>query len=467
MLDLYTASRDDLIRVVLEQREVIARLEAQLAQQQREVATVQGTAQQLAQRVGELAQRVRESEGRRPGRPPGPAGPAPSPDTPAPPKPPRKKRRHNAARRRMAPTARVVHALEDCPACGCRLAGGTVARTREVVEVRPTPVQVTEHVYLRRRCPRCRQRRTPRVDLAGEALGRQRLGLNLVSLVATLREEGRLPLRTIQWYLDTFHALHLSVGGLAGVLRRAARQGAALAEGIRHQIRGSPVVHVDETGWRENGQGGSVWTFSTPEARYFVRRGRHKEVVDEVLGERFDGVLVSDFYAAYDHYPGVQQRCWTHLLRAVHDLRVAHPADPAVGQWAAGLHDLYTRAVACAQGEAAPAARRQAQRRFEQEALALCRPYREAPAAPQRTLCQRVARYLPALFEFVVDPRLPATNNAAERSLRHLVTSRKISGGTRSAEGSATKMALATLFGTWRAEGRNPFAACRAMLTAH
>ena len=458
MLDLYTASRDDLIRLVLEQREALARQDAQLAQQQRELAAVQATAQQLAQRVGELAQRVRELEGRRPVRPP---------DTPAPPKPPRKKRRHNAARRRMTPTAQVVHAVATCPACGVRLAGGRVRHTREVIEVTPTPVTVTEHVYLARRCPRCRQHWAPRVELAGAVLGRQRLGVGLVSLVATLREEGRLPLRTIQWYLDTCHTLHLSVGGLVKVLKRVAAQGADVVAGIRNQIRGSPVVNVDETGWRENGQHGSVWTFATPEARYFVRRGRHKEVVDEVLGERFDGALVSDFYAAYDHYPGVQQRCWTHLLREVHDLRVGHAGDAALAAWAAGLHDLYTRAVACAQGEATPAARRQAQRRFEQEALALCRPYLAAAEAPQRTLCQRVAKYLPALFEFVVDPRIPATNNAAERSLRHLVTSRKISGGTRSGEGSDTKMALATLFGTWRAEGQNPFAACRAMLTAH
>ena len=65
-----------------------------------------------------------------------------------------------------------------------------------------------------------------------------------------------------------------------------------------------------------------------------------------------------------------------------------------------------------------------------------------------------------------MDPRIPATNNAAERALRHLVTSRKISGGTRSGEGSDTKMTLATLVGTWRAEGRTPFTACHEMLAA-
>ena len=68
---------------------------------------------------------------------------------------------------------------------------------------------------------------------------------------------------------------------------------------VLERIRGSPVVHADETGWREDGVNGYVWTFSTPTDRYFVRRGRGKKVVDEVLGESFDGVLVSDFYAAY------------------------------------------------------------------------------------------------------------------------------------------------------------------------
>ena len=67
-------------------------------------------------------------------------------------------------------------------------------------------------------------------------------------------------------------------------------------------LRWTNVVHADETGWRENGVNGYVWTFSTPTERYFLRRGKGKEVVDEALGEFFSGVLVSDFYAAYHHY---------------------------------------------------------------------------------------------------------------------------------------------------------------------
>jgi transposase len=78
----------------------------------------------------------------------------------------------------------------------------------------------------------------------------------------------------------------------------------------------------------------------------------------------------------------------------------------------------------------------------------------------------RMAKHLHELFVFVREPAVPADNNEAERALRHVVTSRKISGGTRSAAGSATKMALTSLFGTWRRRDINPFTACRALLVS-
>ncbi len=79
---------------------------------------------------------------------------------------------------------------------------------------------------------------------------------------------------------------------------------------------------------------------------------------------------------------------------------------------------------------------------------------------------EAMAKHLHELFVFVVEPLVPPDNNRAERSLRHLVTSRKISGGTRSAAGSAAKMTLATLFGTWRLRGENPYTACRALFVS-
>ena len=67
----------------------------------------------------------------------------------------------------------------------------------------------------------------------------------------------------------------------------------------------------------------------------------------------------------------------------------------------------------------------------------------------------------------MAEPDVPADNNPAERSLRHLVISRKVSGYcTRSEQGTESKMALASIFGTWRAQGLNPLAACRQLLVS-
>ena len=150
----------------------------------------------------------------------------------------------------------------------------------------------------------------------------QHWGANLISRIATLREAGRLPIRSIQWYLRTVHQLRRSVEAIVSTIHQTAQQAQPAVAGMVDRIRASPVVHAAETGWREDGANGYVWTFSTPTERYFLRRGRGKAVVDEALGESFSGVLVSgvlvsDCYAAYHHYDGPKQRCWAHLLRDI------------------------------------------------------------------------------------------------------------------------------------------------------
>ena len=81
-------------------------------------------------------------------------------------------------------------------------------------------------------------------------------------------------------------------------------------------------------------------------------------------------------------------------------------------------------------------------------------------------LCARIDRYQAELFTFVADPAVPPTNNAAERALRPLVVARKISGGTRSARGSATRMVLQSLVATWELRGLDPVAEFVALLRA-
>ena len=162
---------------------------------------------------------------------------------------------------------------------------------------------------------------------------------------------------------------------------------------------------------REDGVNGYVWTFSTPTERYFVRRGRDKGVVDEVLGESFDGVLVSDFYAAHNHYPGLKQRCWVHLLRDINELKALYPEDAGLIRWAGAVRQIYDRAKAYAEAGVPVASGfhrsvSAAQLKFEEQLLSLCRPFSNEDAAPQSKLCRRIERFIKELFVFVSHPQM-------------------------------------------------------------
>lgn len=450
-IDLASASRDSLLALIAEQQTALAQYEQVIAQQHEQIA-------QLHERVEALQARLMPSGGSSPM-----PGLKPAATRKAPRNESRKRRSQGSARRRSIPTETVTHAVERCPDCGTALAGGWVKRTRQVIELPPVqPVRVVEHQFIARACPHCRKRHVAKAALGSVVLGKQRFGIGLVSLILTLREAGRLPLETIQWYLQTLHQLDLSVGGIARVIEQAATHVEPTVQAIQEQVRASPVVCADETGWREDGVNGYVWTFSTPTEQYLLRRGRNKEVVDEVLGPTFSGVLVSDFYAAYHHYPGIHQRCWAHLLRDNHDLTTAFPQDEALRTWATAVHTLYQDATTFTSSD--ERTRLQKQRELEGRLLALCQPFLIDETAVQGKLCRRIERHLKELFVFVADPQVPPTNNLAERSLRHLVTSRKISGGTRSAEGTTAKMTWATLFGTWRLRGLHPLDQCRQRL---
>lgn len=468
MLDLYHATRDELIRTIHAQQAELAERDRRLAVLERQVAAQQATIGRLTAQLGALVATDEGVDGP-PGPPQGMPGLKPT-EASAREAQPRRKRARNTARHRMTATDRVDHALTACPACGAPLAGGTVKRTREVLEIPPPTLIVTEHVYVERRCPDCGKRCVPGPGLDGLVAGRSRLGNRLVSLIAVLREQARLPFATLQSVLGTLYGLHLSVGALVGAVQRLATAGETAMADLTAHVRASPVVHADETGWREDGHNGYVWTFSTPQHRLFLRDTREKRVLTETLGEDFAGVLVSDFYGAYTTYPGLHQFCWAHLLRDVHDLTAQCPADARVQGWAAQVRAGFARAQAALTCDAATRARVAQQVRGD--LAACCAPWlptaKDAPDPPvhrdHRRLCQRITRFLPALLTFLIEADVPATNNAAERALRPLVISRKISGGTRSEAGSTTKLTLASLFGTWRVQGINPFTACQQLL---
>jgi hypothetical protein len=444
-MDLLSAQKSELIRIIYQQQDKIAALEAQII---------------------ELRSRITNQNPKDKTNPP--SWVKPSVKTKS--RKERKKREHGFARKLDIPTKKVFHSFDRCPNCSGRLGKPVVASTRQIIDIPITPVEITEHIIYKRWCFTCKKQVKPRVILSPEVLGKQRIGIRLMSIIGVLKEVCRQPIAVIQKYLEIIHGLSLSQGELVRLLHKTADKGITSYHGILENIRGSPCLHADETGGRENGRNGYWWSFNTNQAHFMLyRKTRGKTVVEEVLGDGFEGVLSTDFYAAYNTYCGFHQRCWVHYLRDIHTLKEQYPDDKNLLRWAKQVELLYQEAKAY-QGpdpllpEGLKQAERTAkQKEFEDKLRTICLTWIKKEA-PMSTLCARAISFLPEMFVFVRFEGIPSDNNAAERVLRHTVVSRKISGGTRSTKGSATKAILSSLFSTWKLQGKNPFTQCQLLL---
>lgn len=378
----------------------------------------------------------------------------------------RKKRTQSFSRKRLVPTDIVYHALDTCPNCARKLSGGWEHDRRQVVDLPDARVRVTDNVRIARRCGVCGKRWIPKLELSGQVVDKCSFGVGMMSVIAAMSSVCRMPYRTIQKMLGLLYGVKISVGEVVGVLHKVSELVEPTCEGLLGEIRGSPVVNADETGWREDGVNGYIWSFSTPNVKYFhYDHSRGSRVVKEVLREEFEGVLVTDFYAAYNVYEGVKQRCWVHLLRDLKELACKHAGDKSVQRWVKTVKRVYYRAKKVADSNCSQRQRVRWRQVFEQQLLELARPYLSDTGAPQRVLSKRIDGFLGELFTFVDTPGVPSENNAAERAVRPAVIARKISGGTRSPKGSTTKMRLMSLFHTWTLRDIDPIDACKTILT--
>lgn len=392
----------------------------------------------------------------------------------------RKKRSQAFSRPRETPTKEISHAVSQCPDCGRKLAGGWEHSRHQVIEIPEGPIEIIDHVLMRRRCGVCGTVHLPKLGPEDGVIGQHRVGPRLMSMVAALCTDYRLPRENVQRLLASVYRVHLSVGEISEILHTVASLGQGEVAAILEEVRSAPFVHADETGFREDGINGYVWSFSTPTSRYFHRdpsRGAHvpKGIllgewrqedggIRQEKCEPFTGVLICDFFSSYSWYEGPIQRCWDHLCRELKDLREKHGDDAPVVAWVKSVFKVYERAKQVAEGSYSQQQRRDWRRRLVAEIRAIARPYLLDESAPQHVLAARIERFQAELFVFVQYAGVPSGNNPAERALRPTVIARKISGGTRSAKGSATMSTLRTLFGTLTLRGVDTLQGCIALL---
>ena len=256
--------------------------------------------------------------------------------------------------------ARVDQTLEAPVPTACPDCGGSVEVTHvasqyqeEIPEVRPIVRRFDIEVG---RCSQCRRRVQGRHALqTSDALGAAgaQLGPGVVALVVELHTEMGVPLAKVAHVLRTTFGLQVTPGGLAHLLHRTARDAAPTYTALCEQVRNSPVVTPDETGWRVGGLRHWLWAWVTPETTvYAICPGRGFDDAATVLGADFAGVLVRDGWVSYRCYrAALHQSCLNHLLRRCKELQEDHPHSLWAGQVQAVLQTGLAVRDRCNAGE--------------------------------------------------------------------------------------------------------------------
>jgi transposase len=361
------------------------------------------------------------------------------------------------------------HALQTCPDCGGPVRPARMRpRVVQQAELVAQPVEVVEHRAGAYRCQRCGKIHYAPLPAAVEQGGL--VGPALTAVIAYLKGGCHASFSTIRKFgRDVLH-LTLSRGQLVKVLHKATAALAGAYEQLRALLPKEDYLNVDETGHKEKGQRWWTWCFRAQWYTLFkIDQSRGSQVLIDLLGREFQGVLGCDYFSAYHKYMGdfgvTVQFCLAHLIRDVKFLtELPDPVTAAYGQRVLErlrhmFHVIHRRATMD------PV-------RF-QRALAKARDELRAVGkrAPQRSEAQNMAKRFrehgEAYFRFITTPGVEPTNNLAEQAMRFVVIDRLVTQGTRSEKGRRWDECIWTAIATCTQQGRNVFAYLRQSIDAY
>jgi transposase len=358
------------------------------------------------------------------------------------------------SRRRVAPDLLLYCRPEQCASCGQPLEAAPQRRVgrSQVLDLPPVQPVVIEAWRYAAICPSCG---TTTAAAYPTGLEPQRVfGPGIEVLLTYFHEVQHIGYERLEALCVDVFGLRLSPGAIAHALARTAQQLEPQAAAIGEQVRASPVIGSDETGARVHGKNWWQWVFQTTEASYHVIvPSRAGAVAREFLGKAEPRVWVSDLWTGQLGVPAAQRQiCLAHQLR---DLQ--YVIEDERSAWARQFQALLRGAIHLAHardaGELTDTAYTQAVRGIEDAADALLA--KPTQGAETNRLWTRFHTHRDHLFVFLTQPEVPPTNNASERALRPSVVHRKIGGSFRSTWGVTAHATAATVLGTARKQGEN------------
>jgi transposase len=446
-------------RQIDEQAKRIADLERQLALRQQNSTTTSKppSSDGLAGRQRERGRRTKSR--RKPGGQPG----------------------HPGQTRLLVPVERV-NAVVDlvpkvCRHCQQALHGRDDVgdpRRHQVTELPPLEAHITEYRCHRRRCRRCWY--TTQAPLPDEFVGQ--FGPQLTALIAYLTVVCRLPRLVVQRLLEGALEIPISVGSTQHAWEEASAAVAPAYQELEQALPQQPVLNGDETGHRTNGAKRWLWVLvARTFVFYKIAESRGTDVLRQLLGETFAGILGSDRLQSYLSYAVARRQfCWAHVIRNV--LSAQELAKTASGQrfcrdalaLTRRLFRLWHRFRGDVATRGAPLTRAQLIAKvlpIERRFFALAERHVNGADVEVSNLARALFRHHSHFFTFVHEEGVEPTNNVAERALRPAVVWRKVYFGTRSNDGETAVAQLLTITRTCQLQQLNVLVYLTAAIRAH
>jgi transposase len=384
---------------------------------------------------------------------------------------------HQGRHRRLFPRELVDEVVEHWPEC-CHACAYVFAederddaaavQCRQVADLPPIAVTVSEHRLHRLRCPGCAAE--TRAELPA-GVPRSAFGPRLQAAVVTLTVRNRVSRRDTTELARELFGVELATGSVDTIVQRAGEALAGPYTRLEQQIKQASVVNIDETGWKTAGGSRTLWgALSVRAAVFRIAAGRHGFEARTLLGEHFAGIVCSDRWRGYDYLdPRRRQLCWAHLVRDF----TAHSEGMAEQETFGddGLqitHDLFNAWRAYQQD--GDRARLQAQIAPLQAKLRALLEHaaRKSPKTKyHRLFAKSLLKRWPALWTFTHTDGVEPTNNPAERGLRGAVIYRKLSHGSQSEQGERSIERLLSASITCRLQRRSLFAYLTDVFTAN
>jgi hypothetical protein len=346
--------------------------------------------------------------------------------------------------------------LADCPLCHTPLPQRPSEIRERIIEgLVAHKSNATLHHIPRQYCGSCEKLIEPAVL---DAMAHDRISLYTYVLTAWLHY--RCGMSTANLVALLAHSgLALSPGALTQGWQRLGNLLSPAYDQILARVKSALVLMADETGWRIHGVTHWLWYFGcTYWSYYLIDRHRGTAVVNKVIGTVFEGVLLVDFWGAYNAIQTwAKQRCIFHLFTALEKVDLQRPHDALWRDFRQRVQRLFKDAVRVLdnhEGFGQPTLDRRRQLLDDRLAALIVVPSHHKEV---RRIQKRLRRHRDELFTFLdYAPLVSPYNNHSEQQMRGPVLCRRVSQGNRSRAGAKAQAILMSLFRSMELHARNP-----------